>query len=151
MTKDMDAATRRLTQKMMGELVWDALAEVQPDGLSWDGIAAKIDEATWTRPSKHQVKKGIEYVRHVLASLEGEPIVYKPEENIYILGASQEQTDAYMDYRGRIFLVQLQGLLKGTVEPALSSYGDSLRMLLARRQTERLINDLEDLIEGPAA
>lgn len=128
-----------LSTAVKGNRVFDALAAIQPKGMSWQGL---VTATGLTRP---QVMEGIAYCRDVLAGVHAEPIPCI--DGIYFLAQNENDALRYLVIRLRTAEKQNKRLLDGTLVPAIAKFGASVPTRFAHRSLQRIVEDLHDLTD----
>ncbi|ANZ35940.1 hypothetical protein BBK82_07455 [Lentzea guizhouensis] len=118
---------RGLPAHVCGEQVRMALMEARPSALT----LAQLVSAT--KMSLSQVRRGLVYLREVLASQHGTPLIWTPGEG-YRLSPELDDLIAYARAQFRRNLTQISRLITATIEPHYSWMPDDDWIRLVREQ-----------------
>jgi hypothetical protein len=131
--------TAYVNKQEMGDRVFGLLATSDP---TLDEACAQLD----ITPA--QFRRGLAFVKDVLATDRGSPVTYDPQTWRYSLALSTEDQRVrdYESYRLRIALKQLKRLYTGTAEPAATLFPHNVTVRRFKRHLEGAVEELELLL-----
>ena len=91
-----------MRQVESAQLVWDALAEAGPKGLSREQLVLK------TGLTRHQVVHAFAYIKDALMDHYEQPLIYDNVQNVYSLPPKWREAGDYIDYRIHGILVMVR-------------------------------------------
>jgi hypothetical protein len=118
---------RALPEHVCGEQVRVALMEARPAALTGRQLVAA------TRMSPWQVRRGLIYLRTVLAAQHGTPLIWTPGQG-YRLSPPLEDLIGYERAQFQQKLTQITRLITATIDPHYASFPDDDWIRLVREQ-----------------
>src|SRR5215813_6591588 len=95
----------------------------------WDDLAKHGESSTWairrrTGLTHMQYWYGLGYLKDVLQTANGQPLVYSPRRGVYSITANAADGEAYIEWRCRSMHTQLSRQEKN-LEAQIAAYGTS--------------------------
>lgn len=118
---------RALPEHVCGEQVRVALMEARPSALTGRQLVSA------TRMSPWQVRRGLVYLRTVLAAQHATPLIWTPGEG-YRLSPPQEELIVYERAQFQQKLTQISRLITATIDPHYACFPEDDWIRLVREQ-----------------
>jgi hypothetical protein len=132
----------RLAEVACGELVYTALMEARPAGLTMRQLELA------TSMSRYHVRKGLIFIRRSLALARRTPLVFSIQDG-WCLGPQPEACLDFVYLRTGYLLNAARLMISGTLEPFAALYPDDPTVQLIAQQFTGLQATLTMLADGP--